>query len=258
VKTNNDKARILKDIIIWLDMGSDSHLRCGKRETVVGTHAVKLNWEGEIAPQFVTFGLFNRSVEPPKGSIVKCGTNPDHDWGIARYVSHNDDHYVLSEIGNPERTLRMYNEHLSVLVGVPWHVTAEGWERQMYEWAIKAILERWNERATYPLRFRGAEVHDDILTIKIGRHIWAATVRRETPEGTKTFRYRVRSFDIPVNKKTRLKDIVKTLHTQGFDATWSDDELEPDVLLSEGVSEGDRVSRVHPPHQSTPLAHDPL
>jgi len=226
---NDDKARILKDIIVWLDMGSHIHIpRYERRQTIVGERTVKVGTMGEIAPQFLSFGLLSDTERPPQGSIVKCMTNPNHDWGIARYVGHEPDHYVLAEIGNPGRILRMYNERLSVLVGIPWHVTAEGWERKMHEWAIKAMLERWNKRAKYLLRFRGAELRDGVLTIKVGRHIWVDTKRVETPEGIKMYRYRSRSFDIPVHKKTRLRDIVQALCDANFDAEWTDDELELD------------------------------
>jgi hypothetical protein len=226
---NDEKARILKDIIVRLDSTRYLNTHREYRDTIAGKWKVEIDTWGEISAQFVPL---SSGVSLPAGSIVKCLTNPDHDWGVARYVRSEPDHYVLSEIGNPKRTLRMYNERLQVLVGVPWHVTAEGWERRMYDWAIKAMSERWNKRADYFLRFRGAELKDGVLTIKVGRHVWVNFTRRETPEGIKCYNYRQRSFDIPVDQKTRLKDIVQALCDADFDAEWTDDELEFDEKMT--------------------------
>lgn len=243
IKTNfqqkNDKARILKDIIFYLGR-SHAVPRREYRETVAGTRLVEVDYQGAVSPQFVYVGdeVIDANL---KGSIVKCMTNPNHDWGVSRFVSAESDHYVLAEIGTPSRTICMFNERLNVLIGVPWHVTAEGWERRVYEWSIKAMTKRWNERADYYLRFRGAKVHGGVLRMEIGRHCWVNTVDAETPDGVEVRRYRNRVFEIPVNSRTRLKDIVAALQDADFDAEWADDELEVDEESTAVLRKAQRV-----------------
>jgi len=233
----NDKARILKNIIVWLEMGSGLNYREEKRETIVGERIVKVNWDGTIRPQFTYTTLYDADDKnPPTGSIVKCMTNPEHDWGVSRFISHEGDHYVLQEIGS-KRILNMFNERLDVLIGVPWHVVAEGWEYRMHGWAIKALSPRWNKHVdAFDHRFRGDELHDGVLTIKVGPHIWKDTVHKKVGDRTEVYRYRRRSFDIPVGPKTRLKDIVKSLCDQNFNAPWTEDELELDVKSTENLN----------------------
>jgi hypothetical protein len=239
----DDKTRILMNIIDALESTRILCHREEDRDTIVGRRRVIVGYKGRIAAQFIPFRTFGGSPAdtlPPEGTIVKCRTNPNHAWGISRFVKMHDEPGgfgeqvpLLREIGG-ERLLRMYNEGFDVLIGMREHELLEGWERQMYLWAIKALNPRWNKRADdFDFRFRGASVRDGKLTIEVGPHIFVDTVRRD--DG-RQYRYRHREFVIPVTPKTRLKDIVQALWDANFDAKWADDELEFDAELTRATT----------------------
>lgn len=214
---DNDKERILREIIVSLDRAE--HLTCTKKmvETVIGPQLVKVDYHDKPVAQFVSLGIGKpKNIHPvPEGSIIKCLTNPNHDWGISRFVEAKPDYFVLREIGS-KRTLRMYNETFDILIGVPLFVLSEGWERKMYLWGERALSERWNKHANhFTTRCAGVGLNNNILTIKVRPH--AFTLARK--------KYKNRTFNIPVSKKTRLKDIVQHLCDANFNAEWTDDEL---------------------------------
>jgi len=208
------KARILRNIVVWLNMGHNDD-KWSYVQTVAGERRVRVNYQGDPVAQFVRFG-----GQPPVGTIVKCMTNPNHDWGISRFVSAPSsdslaEPYVLREIGS-DRLLNMYNEMLHILIGMPEHLLLEGWDRKMYLWACKAFTERWNPDADYfNTRMRKARIVGGCLNVRWSPHIISQ------PNGKRMFR----EICIPVSKKTRLKDIVAALRDDDFAREWTDDDM---------------------------------
>jgi hypothetical protein len=251
---DSDKERILRNIALALDRAAHVSRDQREVETVVGMRMARVDcWDNEPVAQFIPLQSYTGvGCLPPPGTIVRCGTNPHHDWGISRYVqgSGNDrvDPWILREIGS-DRLLQMRNERLEVLIGVPAADLLEGWEWKVYLWSQKALLARYNEKADeFDFRWRGAEVlhlkerpdttvirgsdshelHYEehvVLRIQVGRHIWVDSKNI----GGVRYRYKYRTFDVPVHPKIRLKDIVADLVAQGCFSPWREDELEAEA-----------------------------
>jgi len=222
------RSQILQNIILWLDMYKYEQLRYASAETILGTRHVSVTRNLKVVPQWLRIrGCWDDQVLPPVGSVVKLGGGMFFDdwWSISRFDggtgNDRDDPWMVREIGGQGRC-RVTNAWLDVLIGVPQHLLAEGWEKKMFLWAEKAMNERHNKRVDeFNTRYRGADLIDGKLYIHVGPHAWVSTKK----VGDVDMCYRNRVFEIPVDKKTRLKDIIEALCDMNFDAEWSDDEL---------------------------------
>ena len=85
-RKETDKERILKTIIYFLSFGKfEVHRHFAESDTIVGKQRVRVDYRGKPEAQWVSVSRGGEITLPPKGSIVMCGTNPFHPWGIARY-----------------------------------------------------------------------------------------------------------------------------------------------------------------------------
>jgi hypothetical protein len=193
-KKDSDKERILKNIILYLS-----------NEAYEGNKWVTIR-SGD-------------SVE--KGAIIRCLTNPNHAHGISRYHSRILGGLMLQEIGHPKNLCRMTNEVFQKLVGMPYHMSTEGFEHKMVTWGHKSLSERYNKETDYfnvrpyDVRLIGVSV----LRIMTRPHIFI------NPSDHMNQMYKPRTYMIPVNKKTRLKDICSSLLEKEFNKEWTFDEI---------------------------------
>lgn len=142
-----DRERILTEIISRL---TSTMMLAEQKPTPKGR--LWINYDGDIAAQFV--GTY--VIKPAPGDIVQCNTSFAPDWKYAVFLEdHNGDkggYWLLREIGG-ERTVRMFNESLSVLIGISPHVFYEGHQHQLHEWATSAAFsEKYNPKADYFVR----------------------------------------------------------------------------------------------------------
>jgi len=225
-----DKERILKHISYFLSFSKfDVHRKMAECETIIGKKRVFVDYQGRPEPQWVGMSWYNEDmILPPKGSIVMCGTNPFHPWGIARYHSgtgsdyNPKDPWMLQMIGDPDRLCTMANERLDVLIGVRKEYLLEGLEYRMYNWAKRCTWERYGGDY-FSTRFDDVEFFEGgvgkVMRLFTRPHIWQVPrFKRSIP----------RSFDIQIGKNTRLRDIREALEKQGWAEKWQEDEFEYD------------------------------
>ena len=227
-----DKVRVLQAIAI--ETAGSVHNRMEIANTP-GGWTIRTAF-GRPSPQFLPLDLaklLRLPLEP--GDIIRCQTNPCHDWGISEFVESIDgsDHYfLLREIGSG-RLMRMENESFDVLRFMPPNMVLTGDKHKMYRWANKAFSSRYNKHADYFKRCGGIKVGNEVLTIWSRPHVWCSIANKDG------MIRQPRKFTIPWNKKTRLKDIVAALVEQGFAEEF---EFGPDEP-SEGMAGCAKVTR---------------
>ena len=205
----SEKERVLKNILlqttrcIW-----DRSIQVINSWTLMSRH-------NNIPPQFIPREMakvINMPLKP--GDIVKCSTNPNHDWGISEYREPGPEYssWILKEIGS-DRLLRMFNEDLEVLRFMPEHLLYTGLKYKLWNWAQKAFWQRYNPEYEYTKRFGGAEFVDDKLIIWSRSHIWRTSI---SPKMCPVLLAQPKKFVIEYDKKIRLKDIVFQMIDQGF------------------------------------------
>lgn len=244
-RKETDKERILKHINYFLSFGKfDVHRHFAEVDTgVIGVQRVRVDYRGRPEPQWVSLSSGGELTLPPKGSIVMCGTNPFHPWGISRYHSGSGSDYnpkdpwVIQMIGDPDRLCTMRNERLDVLIGIRKEHLLEGLEYKTYNWAKKCTWERYGGDY-FSTRFDDVEFLEGdvgkVMRLFTRPHIWQnPRLKRPIP----------RSFDIQINKNTRLKDIRAALEAQGWADKWQEDEFEFDPAQVE--EEAKRVAKEH-------------
>ena len=168
----------------------------------------------KLVPQFVPIEMATDLKLPVKiGDIVKCCTNPNHEWGISELVERNGyDHWKLRLIGG-DNVLRMYNESFEVLRFIQQHFILTGLRWKIYRWCQKAFLLRYNDAADdYMTRFGGAIVDEQEATVWERPHI----VAHEKQINGETKYVIPRKHVIAFNSKTKLRDIVMEMQAGGF------------------------------------------
>ena len=165
--------------------------------------------------QFVPPELAVKLGAPIKpGDIVRCKTNPNHGWGIAKLVEQTGHStYVLREIGG-DKLCNMSNESVDVLRFMAPARLYTGVKYRIYKWATgKAFSERYNPGADYFKRCGGVEFNEDVLVIWSRAHIGA--MNKKSDDG-QTLHAQPKRFTMKWSNKTRLKDIVTAMNEQGF------------------------------------------
>jgi len=181
---------------------------------------VVVDGRGKPYTQFVG----DHVVKPKPGDIVKCmSAREPHKWAIARFLEEGEGsgggwsgrYYLMQELGNPKSIVRMFNESLRVLIGMPASTFFEGHKRRVYDWARgKAFMHRYNGKNDIRwYRCGGVEMTNDTLTIWERCHIWGDQHRGY--DGTKVYA-QPREHEMHWDKNTRLKDIVKCMLDGGF------------------------------------------
>lgn len=220
----NDTERILFNIAI--ETSGSCHDRMKR---------VKNGWTlrtifDRPAAQFIPLEMAE-DLEMPleKGDIVRCETNRSHQWSISKFTDHlgsngafGSAEYLCQKIGSTE-TCRIHNERISVLRFMPPNMLLYGKEKQIYDWCYKAFEKKYNKDADYFKRCGGVEIKHDKATVWSRAHIW----EQEKIENGKTLYSLPKKFEIPWNKKTRLKDIVLEMKKQGFAKKYEYAESEP-------------------------------
>lgn len=167
------------------------------------------------APQFIPTEMAD-AIELPlvPGDIVRCKTNPNHQWGISEFVEKTGySDFVLKEIGS-DRLLNMSNEALDVLRFIPQHLLYTGKKQQIYEWASqKAFSEQCNPQADHFKRCGGVSFDGDTLTIWCRAHIFC--MEKKSEDG-RTLYAQPKKFTLRWSGKTKLKDIIEAMNEQGF------------------------------------------
>lgn len=211
LNTDSDKTRVLRNILVHTT-------RSPYGDTVTTKEGVTIHvMFGQPAPQFMSRSsaeLIGMPLVP--GDIVKCSTNPNHDWGIAEYVEDLPAYSssLLREIGST-RLVRMINETLEVLRFMPPHWLLTGLKYKMYRFAMLAFYPRYNPYMNGDHRFRycgGVEVGDESINIWVRPHLFEMEMRRDEV----TIYAQPRRIVVPYSRKTRLKDIVEALEVGGF------------------------------------------
>ena len=204
-----DRERVLLNIAV--DTAGTVHdemvrLKCG------WTLRVRF---GKPAAQFIPTEMAAQLGMPLKpGDIIRCKTNPTHEWGISEFVEQTGyADFVLREIGS-RRLLNMYNESLDVLRFMTPSRLYMGAKLRIYNWASsKAFSERYNPHGDYFKRCGGVEFDGDTLTIWCRPHIWAA--QKKGGDGGMLYA-QPKKFTMQWSKQTKLKDIVNAMLAQGF------------------------------------------
>lgn len=215
-----DRERILTEIITRL---TSTMMFAKMKPSPKG--GMWIDYDGDASAQFV--GTY--VVKPSPGDIVQCNTQFSPEWKYAVFLEDNNGanggHWLLREIGGM-KTVRMFNESLSVLVGVPPHIFYEGHQRQLYEWATSAAFsERYNPKAEHLVRSGGAEFVGDILRVWVRPHIFIPD--EKTVDG-KTVYVKPWFVELKWSEKTRLKDIVDAMIAAGFPREWEYGESKSD------------------------------
>lgn len=169
---------------------------------------------GRCAPQFVPEEMATKLNMPLKpGDIIRCSTNPNHAWGISELVEKTGfSDFLLRMIGG-EKLLNMGNESVDVLRFMSPYRLYTGHKFQVYKWASsKAFSTRYNPQADYFKRCGGVDIDGDDLIIWSRPHIWAS---EKTIDGVTLFA-QPRRFAMKWSDKTKLKDIVGAMLSQGF------------------------------------------
>jgi len=188
---------------------------------------------GRPAAQFMSTGCAEAIGLPLKeGDIVRCFTNPNHDWGISEYVGIESSDggafgsvvWLLREIGG-ERILRMSNESLYVLRFMPQHLLLTGFRMKLWNWSQDAFTRRCNAKADrYTWRWGGCEFDGDCMTVWVRHHVFGIT---KMVDGVEMHAV-PKKVTIPCSRKTRRKDIVAAVNeATKTDCEWS--EKEPTV-----------------------------
>lgn len=177
---------------------------------------------GALSPQFLPLEICDQLGMPLEpGDIVRCETNRSHAWSISQFVkalttdggAFGSREYLCREIGGTAEC-RIHNESLAVLRFMPKYLLYTGKENQVYAWCHKAFLSRYNPDADmHRKRCGGVDVQAETVTVWSRPHIFFMEKGRN---GDKPLHAVPRRFEIPWNRKTRLKDIVRTMKEQGF------------------------------------------
>jgi len=224
ITNDNDRARVLLNIAIATS-GS-----CHDKMI-----AVKYGWTmrtsfGSPSPQFLPYELCEVINMPlQEGDIIRCETNRSHKYSISKFIKINSNNgafgskeYLCQEIGGEERC-RISNESISILRFMDKSLLYTGKENQIYNWARKSFLGRYNTNADYYKRCGGVDITGNLLTIWSRPHIWA--IDKKINE--KTMYAHPRKFVMEWDKSTRLKDIVNHLNENGFADDYEYKEDEP-------------------------------
>lgn len=210
----NDRERILTQIIARL------------QSTMLLDHKVNglyVDYEGNPGTQFVGTYL----VKPKPGDIVQCNTQFEARWKYAFFLEDcggdRGGYWLLREIGG-KATVRMFNESISVLIGISPTLLHEGHQHQLYVWAQRAFSTRYNPKADHFTKFGGADFTGDTLRVWVRSHIW---ITEKEVDG-KTLYPQPWFVELKWSNKTRLKDIVAALLAAGFPREWEYADTEPD------------------------------
>ena len=163
-----------------------------------------------------------------QGDIVRCKTNRSHKWAISEFIGMADGRftcpvYLVREIGGKDEC-QIANESLDVLRFMPESQLYTGKKKQLYDWAYKAFLPQHNKDADkYRVRCGGVFVKENTVEIWARPHIFGLERRIEDKaEYAQPVKY-----IIPWNSKTRLKDIISEMWTQGFPPEWEWSQTQP-------------------------------
>ena len=204
----NDRERVLMNIAV--DTAGSVH---NTMKRVAGGWTLRFKFD-RPAPQFIPPEAAEALGMPMKpGDIVRCRTNPNHEWGISELVEQTGYADFLLKLIGGEEILRMGNESVEVLRFMAPSRLYTGTKHKLYRWATtKAFSEEHNPHADYFIRCGGAEFDGDTLVIWSRPHAWNSEER----DGDTTLYAQPRRFSLPWNEKTRLKDIVQAMVDQGF------------------------------------------
>jgi len=186
-----------------------------RRQEYINTIPVQFE-HGRPATQFMYPDFAKKLGMPLKaGDIVKCNTNPRHDWGISEYVEPCDDGAILRELAGT-RLLRMQNESFDVLRFHDPTLFYWGHKRVVYDWARgKAFNRASDDLDCFRTRCGGVEIDGDTLKIWVRAHIFSMErVPKEEPKVT-TYAQPF-CVEMPWGPKTRMKDIVQALKDGGI------------------------------------------
>ena len=204
-----DKERVLLNIAV-----DTSGSIWDKTERLQRGWALRFTVSGRPAPQFIPIELAEIINLPLKsGDIIRCCTNPNHDWGISEFVEQKGyADFLLREIGG-KRLCNMGNESIEVLRFMRPERLYTGLKYKLWKWAYKAFQERYNPNYSYFKRCGGVEFENDYLILWSRAHIWAM---QKHPKMCPVLFAQPKKFIIPYTNKTRLKDIVNSMEEQGF------------------------------------------
>jgi len=205
----NDRERVLLNIAV--DVAGSVHDRM---EQLDGGWCLRFTF-GRPAAQFIPLELADRLEQPLKpGDIVRCQTNPNHAWGISEFVeSFGNSTYLLRLIGG-KKLLRMRNERLEVMRFEDPSRVYTGAKHRVFRWASQAaFLERYNPDADYFKCCGGIEFQSDLLIIWCRPHIWR--MEKKAEDGTVLYA-QPKKFAMTWSERTKLKDIVSAMRSQGF------------------------------------------
>jgi len=211
----NDTERILLNIAI--ETSGSCHNRM---EQIKNGWTLRTIFDRPAA-QFLPLEMLKEMGMPlEKGDIIRCETNRSHEWSISKFVDYISDdggdwgscEYLCQKIGSHE-TCRVHNESITVLRFMPQNLLLYGKAKQIHDWCHKAFRERYNEDADYFKRCGGVEIKHDTAIVWSRPHIFAHEKKGEDGD---TLYALPKKFEIPWNKKTRLKDIIAEMKKQGF------------------------------------------
>jgi hypothetical protein len=205
----SDRDRVLMNIAS--DTAGTVHdqmyrLRCGWNLRFTFDHP---------SPQFIPEEMAKAIGMPlAEGDIIRCNTNPNHRWGISEFVSRRGyADFLLREIGG-DKLLNMGNESVSVLRFMERSRLYAGAKYRVYKWAtFKAFEKPHNPDADNFKRCGGVEFDGSTLTIWCRPHIWVA--EKQSEDGDKLYA-QPKKFTMQWDDKTKLKDIVSAMRSQGF------------------------------------------
>jgi len=222
--SDSDRARVLLNIAI--ETSGSCHNKMME---------VKNGWKirgiyGDPAPQFLPEELCNVIGMPlEEGDIIRCETNRSHKFSISKFIKINSENgiwgsrvYLCQEIGG-EGLCNISNESISILRFMPKTLLYTGKENQIYNFAKKAFLGRYNKNSDYMKRCGGVDITGNTLTIWSRPHIWAQTKKIK---GKEMYAH-PKKFVMEWDKNTRLKDIVNYLNQNGFSKEYEYKEYEP-------------------------------
>ena len=202
----NDRDRVMMNIAVHTS-GSIHD----KMERLKGGWTMRFRF-GKPVAQFIPEEMA-KAIDMPlvNGDIIRCFTNPNHEWGISELVERRGyAGWLLREIGG-DRTCDMQNESVDVLRFMPPALLYTGVKHKIYKWASRSVFSE-RHGGDYLKKCGGVEFDGDELIIWCRPHVLAL---EKTVDGERVYAQPKR-FTLKWDKRIRLRDIVSAMREQGF------------------------------------------